>query len=90
MTVVWKFPVPATEEFQLMLPKGAEVLHVASQGDAQKLYLWARVDPKAKLIPRYFRRAGTGHPIGDDVGPHVSTFQMDGGRLVLHVFEVTA
>jgi hypothetical protein len=33
---------------------------------------------------------GTGHDMPDDPGQYVGTFQMHGGALVFHLFEVNA
>jgi hypothetical protein len=75
-------------ETTINMPHGAKLLAVQEQrGEAQ---LWALVDPGAKTYPRSFRVYGTGHDLPDDPGQYVGTFQMKGGALVFHLFEVNA
>jgi len=86
---VWKYPVEVYDRFTLTMPAGATVLTVQMQHGVP--YLWALVDPKATPETRRFRLAGTGHVMRDEVEEevYVGTFQMSGGGLVFHVFEVT-
>ena len=86
---IWKYDllVPVLSRFTLLLPSGAEVLHIGMQYDAPRM--WALVDPTAELIAYYFIVAGTGNPIPwDPLLSYEGTFQMYGGRLVCHVFGV--
>jgi hypothetical protein len=87
MRTVYKYPVQVTDAPTVRLPKGAQVLTVQEQcGD---VFMWALVDPSAEKEARTFRIAGTGHPVDDGLElKFVSTFQMRGGALVFHVFEV--
>lgn len=87
MRTVYKYPIDLTDTFTLELPKGAQVLSVQMQGATP--CLWALVDTKAEAERRTFRLAGTGHPIDESLELRfVSTFQLYGGDLVFHVFEV--
>ena len=85
---VWKFPVPfpGPDVFEIEMPQHAEVLTVQVQHG--ELQMWAYCNPSFALVPRHFRIAGTGHPITDEIQKYVSTFQIAGGILVFHVFEV--
>jgi hypothetical protein len=56
--------------------------------------IWARVvvDKDHPLRERWFRVAGTGHPLegtmpSDHDGDYVGTFQLSDGALVFHVFD---
>ena len=72
------------------MPKDAEILTVQTQNG--KPCLWALVDPKAETEIRVIEIFGTGHPVLSDMGTsrkYISTFQMQEGRLVFHVFEYT-
>ena len=72
----------------LEMPQGAQVLTVQMQGGTP--CLWARVDTERALERRSFDVYGTGHEVPDDPRlVYVSTFQMDNGALVWHVFEST-
>ena len=89
MLTVFKYQVPLRDYFKLALPKGARVLTVDVQNGHPQL--WALVNPDHKTEDRLFRFAGTSHPIEDAPArlKFVATFQMDGGSLVFHIFEVT-
>ena len=88
MKTIWKFPIPIHDVVTLRMPKGAEVLRVAAQGDQP--CMWALVDTEAPKENRHFRFAGTGHPI-DEKGrmKFIDTFFMRDGALVFHIFEYT-
>lgn len=52
--------------------------------------VWALVNPEEPTERRPFRLAGTGHPIdyeADDLR-FVGSFQLDGGTLIFHLFEI--
>jgi hypothetical protein len=84
---VWKYTLPmASDEADILMPIGAEVLAVGNQGN--NLCLWARVDPEAELETRRFRVRGTGLPGAE--GEHVGTVLLYNGALVLHVFEAAS
>ncbi len=84
MKTVYKYPLAI--ESSIPMPEGAQVLSVQTQhGQVQ---LWALVDPDATPVSRKFRIVGTGDPIKGDPGVFIDTFQMSGGDLVFHVFEV--
>lgn len=56
-----------------------------------KPQIWALVDPQSPVVMRAFRLAGTGHPIEERPGEkmqYINSFQIDGGALVFHLFEV--
>lgn len=87
MKTIWKFPLPTTDEGSVLeMPIGAEVLTVQTQTDRPQL--WAVVDPFADTELRTFRTYGTGHPIEHDPGRYVATYQLHGGGLIFHVFEI--
>jgi len=87
MLTIYKFPIPIADNFTLPLPSGAACLSVQVQHGQP--CLWALCeDPEAGPIkPRKFRLAGTGHPIAKG-GKFVGTFQLNGGALVCHLFEL--
>lgn len=87
MNAIWKFPLPVLHDFSLLMPRDARLLTVQAQAD--RPCLWALVDPAAPVEPRQFRMWGTGHERAEEPGAYLGTFQLDGGALVFHVFEVT-
>ncbi len=89
MLTIFKYPVPIEDHFNLELPKGAKILTVKIQRENPQL--WAMVDSEAKKEKRYFRLAGTGHPLGEDylkIIKYIATFQIENLGLVFHLFEI--
>ena len=87
MRAVYKYALPIDDFIRVPLPKGARVLTVQMQGDTP--CMWVLVDPSAPEEMRRFRLAGTGHELPADGLEYVGTFQMRGGALVFHPFEMT-
>lgn len=87
MNTIWKFPFEVVDELTLTMPYGSRILTVQMQGEQP--CLWALVNPSNSPDLRDFRIFGTGHPVPEDVGPYIGTFQLHGGALVFHMFEST-
>lgn len=95
MKTIWKFPLEVTDVQSVAMPQGAQVLTAQLQGPSYEaratdssLCLWALVDPDAPKTVRLLHIFGTGHPVYNaDSLRYISTFQLDGGALVFHVFE---
>lgn len=87
MLKVFKYPVPVADLFELEMPKDAQILTVQTQDE--DMQMWALVDPESPTELRHFRLAGTGHSIIHTVKRYIGTFQIRGGRLVFHLFEVS-
>jgi hypothetical protein len=86
MITVFKYPVKVSDEFDLALPADAHILTVQVQHGTP--CMWALVDTEKPLETRHFRLAGTGHPIAQDISRYLGTFQVDGGNLIFHLFEM--
>lgn len=86
MAVIWKFEVPITDEFTVVMPKGAKLLDFQMQGP--KGTLWALVNPEfAPNEKRNFRLFGTGNKIDRPENlTYVGTAQ-DQQWFVWHLFE---
>jgi hypothetical protein len=85
MNTIWKFPFEVTDYFNLSLPQGAKILTVQIQHGAP--HVWVYLDPSQPTEVRSFRVAGTGHEIEPRLD-YIGTFQMHGGMLVFHLFEL--
>lgn len=85
---VWKYRLFITGGVQyVQMPAGAELLKLDVQnGEAM---LWARVSIQsdAPMVARRFEFVGTGHHVRSNTG-HVGTILLNGGALVLHLFEL--
>lgn len=86
---IWKYQLDVTEKQSLELPQGAKILTVQMQQESPQL--WALVDEKKfdDMEMRQIAIYGTGNPFPDgDLGKYIATFQMHGGLLVFHAFEI--
>ena len=87
MKEIWKFQIgPGEDSFEM--PDGAVVIAVQTQRETP--CMWAVVDPAAPKKLRTFRTVGTGHPFDLEGLEYLGTFQLQGGALVFHTFEVSA
>lgn len=85
--VIWKYELQCVGEQDIEVPYGTEVLCVQAQGG--KPCVWAVVDEKeTRKEVRTFLTYGTGHEHAViDASEYIGTFQLQGGKLVFHVFE---
>ena len=91
MLTIWKYPVPVEDHFELSLPIGARPLAVQVQhGNPQMWILLDKDKDEVLYIKRRFRIAGTGHLIQESAESlhYIDTFQLLGGNLIFHVFEI--
>lgn len=87
MIQIWKYPLNAlVQPTRISIPKGAEILCVQTQHNQPML--WAKVETENEKETRLFWVFGTGHMISNNLElEYISTFQLEGGALVFHVFE---
>lgn len=87
MIAVWKYALEIADEQEIVMPWGAELLHVADQegGIGTPLALWARVNTAQPEVRRLILIRGTGHSV--DWQPYVGTVVTARGALVWHVFD---
>ena len=65
--VIWKYPLKVQDVQNVIIPKGAELLSVQTQGDGA--FLWALVNPKeTETEARNIEIFGTGQPVAYDTG----------------------
>ena len=70
------------------MPKGAKILTVQNQ--FEQCCIWAFVDPFADTEKRCFVLVATGQVFYDRSDlVYIGTFQLQGGGLVFHLFEIT-
>ena len=82
---IWKWNLqPVTT---INMPVGAQILTAQEQGGG--VALWALVDPGAQKHNRTFSVYATGQTHHDNPGLYIGTVQVQGGAIVLHVFETT-
>lgn len=86
MKTIHKYRLKGQKEQVLELPRGSKILTVHEQnGDAM---LWALVDIESEEKEKVeFKIVGTGWVFEDKGFEYVSTFQLENGTLVFHVFK---
>lgn len=90
MKTIWKYPVKATDRFEVMMPPGAKFLSVQIQDGLPQMW-WMIDDEMPAVVTRVLRIIGTGHPIRQvNRLTFYATFQMQNGELVFHLFEEAA
>lgn len=89
MKTIWKYTLEVIDNQLLELPEKSEILTVQMQHGYPQL--WAIVNSELPKEKRHIRIHGTGHMvISVDNLKYISTFQMEKGELVFHVFEVVS
>lgn len=84
---IWKYRLTTTDTQYAEMPKGAKILAVQMQNEVP--CLWALVDPDQPKMKVKIAIFGTGHPIDERWGlKYIGTYQLNGGLLVFHVFEM--
>lgn len=90
MKQIYRFPIPLNDEFQIGMPKDAEILHLGTQNGIP--CLWVMVETDNDYVERSFRGIGTGHTIKDPLSSHtlkyIGTCLLKADMFVYHVFEV--
>ena len=85
MKSIYKYTLEITDSQSISMPRYAQILSVAKQGDS--LCLWAEVFTEEEQVHRHIRIIGTGNPIeGSPNRVFLGTVVMD--PFVWHVFEV--
>ncbi len=83
---IYKYELTA-HKVLLELPRGARILSVQVQHGVP--VLWAAVEPTRMLRePRVIRIVATGEEFDADGASYISTFQLEGGNLIFHAYEV--
>lgn len=84
MKTIYKYQLEITDEQEVALPLGAQILSVQMQNGI--LCLWAFVDSEAYPIARTIRVFGTGNPF-PELGTHQHLGTVQQPPCVWHVFE---
>ncbi|KFZ26304.1 MAG: hypothetical protein KQ78_01477 [Candidatus Izimaplasma bacterium HR2] len=93
MENVYKYGLNLTDFQEIELPEGAEILCVDTLKNnnctiKEQLYLWAKVNPDAILVPRRICIFGTGQTMKyEHKLKYIGTVKMFNEKLIWHVFE---
>lgn len=86
---IWKFPFRIADNVTLLMPAGAQLLHVGPSNEPGRgdLCLWALVYPEQGKVQRHLNVYGTGHQVDHrhHKETHVGTVEL--GAFVWHVFD---
>jgi len=85
---IYKYTLEVTDKQRIELYRQSEILSIQEQNGV--LCMWVLCDVEFVKDVRTFEIFGTGHNIDYDMGvdrKFISTFQMQGGAFVGHVFE---
>ena len=75
----------AMDDFQSIdVPEDTQFLTVQTQYEQPQV--WGICTPGASKKSVTIRLAGTGHPIDDNPGKYLGTFQLMNGSLIFHAF----
>ena len=89
MLTVYKYPVPALDEFTIDMPEGAKLLSYRGQHGSGCGTLFALVEPSRPKVERHFRLADSYESIHDDRALiYVGTAHFDITDSELHLFEL--
>ena len=89
MRTIYKYKLEATDEQTIAMPYGAQILSVQVQADIP--CIWAMVDTDEETMNyKTIYTYGTGHKLPHDMDQlkYIGTYQLYGGDLVFHVFEL--
>lgn len=85
MKTIYKYPLEVTDENQIEMPVGAEILCVQVQHGIP--CIWAKVETDNPSTYTTILTYGTGHPVNPNAA-YIGTYQMVNGDLVFHVFSL--
>jgi hypothetical protein len=89
MKRIYKYELGAVRPQTIWLPKGAEILTAQGQ-HGRNVCIWALIDPEQPDEQRSFEIFATGENVHVDMGVkrnYIGTAQLEGGKLIFHVFE---
>jgi len=85
---IYKWMLDILDRQTVMMPRGAKLLDVQVQNATP--CLWALCEPLAPKESRCIAIYGTGRLLVGDPGEYIASFQLSGGALVFHAFEIRA
>jgi hypothetical protein len=95
MNSIWKYDLNpgANGIFEIEMPSGAKILTVQAQYDKPKIWAIVNTSPQWIKVKRRFLVLATGELVdeenlADTLHKYIGTFQLEGGMLVFHVFEL--
>ena len=88
MKTIHKYKLEIKDIQEIEIPAFAQILSVQTQFETP--CIWAMVDTDHKKVKYKFRTIGTGPQLDDDDvnGKYIGTYQLRGGELVFHVWQM--
>jgi hypothetical protein len=87
MKAIWKKQIEITDIQLIALPENSKILCVQTQNEKPCIWFLNENVESIKTTTHTFRIYGTGHPVDNEPGTYIGTFQIQ-GVLVFHLFEV--
>lgn len=84
MRTVWKIRLQSIPVETVLVPDGAEFVHVEAQGNAP--CIWFLCDPSKSIVKKQIATVGTGQGAPED-GRYLGSASLYNGDLMLHLFE---
>ena len=87
---IWKYETPFDENFEIKMPKDAEILAIQKDEKTNTPCIFALVYPDNEKEIRCFELFGTGNTIYNDMGvsrKYLGTYQYQNGEFIGHIFE---
>lgn len=89
MKKIFKYELPVIGgPNAIMMPRGAQILHIGHQGDPERICIWALIDPNEPTdMAKTFYIVGTGHELPEPARwTFLGTVNLHPMPLVWHVF----
>jgi hypothetical protein len=87
MRKIFKYKLETKGIQEIEMPQGAEILCIQNQFETP--CIWAIVEPNATVTKRTFVIIGTGQSATEHPNnKYIGTYQLMGGQLVFHCFEI--
>lgn len=86
--IIYKFPILTTDEQEIHMPAGADILCVQVQNGAPCLWALCDTNPELEKTARIIIIFGTGHAFAASLKlTYIGTYQLANGALIWHTFE---
>jgi len=83
---IWKYELSVRGSTIISAPTNSKILTVQVQKEVP--FVWVLCSEELSKEDYEIAIYGTGHSVPDEPGRYIGTFQLDGGSLVFHAFEV--
>lgn len=83
---IFKYQIEVSGLQTIEMHTGSRILSIQTQQGMP--CIWALVNPSRPKVGRRIGIYGTGHNVSESVTEYIGTFQIEGGSLVFHAFDL--